>query len=96
MGASTILVTLSCLPRWTPLFSFESITGDFYPQHLVLPSISSPGHGALEVSSTAPMATGSHPSAIAHMKEVWVSKLDLEGALAKDGEAEDLPLTKED
>ncbi|RWW62689.1 hypothetical protein BHE74_00030167 [Ensete ventricosum] len=28
--------------------------------------------------------------------EVWVLKLDLEGALERDGEAEDLPLSRED
>ncbi|RRT35422.1 hypothetical protein B296_00037791 [Ensete ventricosum] len=52
--------------------------------------------GPQECSSTAPVATGAHPSATAQMKEVWVLKLDLEGALAKDREVEDFPLIRED
>ncbi|RZS16413.1 hypothetical protein BHM03_00048400 [Ensete ventricosum] len=54
------------------------------------------GHGPQEGSSIALVAAGAHPSATAQMKEVWVLKLDLEGALAKDREVEDFPLTGED
>ncbi|RZS21482.1 hypothetical protein BHM03_00054130, partial [Ensete ventricosum] len=45
------------------------------------------------ISSTAPVDAGIYPNAIAQMIEIRVLKFDLEGALVKDGEAEDLSST---
>ncbi|RWW26320.1 hypothetical protein GW17_00009304 [Ensete ventricosum] len=46
--------------------------------------------------SHAPVSVGAHSSATVRIKEVRVLKIDLEGALAYDGEAKDLPSIGED
>ncbi|RWW86150.1 hypothetical protein BHE74_00005086 [Ensete ventricosum] len=46
--------------------------------------------------SIAPVSVGAHSSATVRIKEVRVLKIDLEGALAYDGEAKDLPSIGED
>ncbi|RRT38323.1 hypothetical protein B296_00020157 [Ensete ventricosum] len=48
------------------------------------------------VFSTTPMPVDVFPNAIAQMKRVQVLKFDLEGALTKGGEVEDLSLADED
>ncbi|RWW61444.1 hypothetical protein BHE74_00031509 [Ensete ventricosum] len=89
---------------WPPLlFACQLLTEGSYSQHLILPwargwGLCHLGHvmGPQEDFSIAPVVAGAHSSATAQMKEVRVLKLDLEGALAYDGEAEDLPSTGED